>query len=475
MHGVLSRMVRFVPWCLIGLLGGCGNQSDVDTIPLTQVQTDQATASVQTHIASYQQRVLADPNDAQLVGELGIAFELHGYSEEALSAYDAAARLEPTAMRWRYYQAILLAARYNLTEALVKIDEALALDPTYGPGWIQRGELLFEDSQFEAALASYQRAHELTDDEYALIGQSLAYLQLEQPQQTLEVLDRLVKLGQHAHVVRLRGSALIQLGRSTEAAAILEGLPLASRLRWQDPLAEEKNFHAAENLSSLSNEISTLMRNGAYESAKFLIEDVLETHPRNKHLLNNLGEVHDQLGEVEQAVSTYLTAIHLHPGYYPLRTNVARAMAKVGDLDGAYEHLDAAIAIDPELSWAYSQKALLLMENREWLEASTLLDRALSIKPEDADLYTYLGICMGFMNRWPEAANLYKVAISLNERHIPSYVHLARAETILGNEEEALLAIESARQFGASTDVISNLERQRDQIKRMQIQVSVEG
>ena len=84
-------------------------------------------------------------------------------------------------------------------------------------------------------------------------------------------------------------------------------------------------------------------------------------------------------------------------------------------------------------------------------------------------MYTYLGICLGFLNRWPEAANLYRVAISLDARHLPSYINLARAETILNNEDEALAAIESARENGATPSMLASLERQRQQIKNMRI------
>ena len=159
-------------------------------LALTEVETDQADEEVQERIAKYKERIIADPTDADAVGELGVVFELHGFSEEALLAYQLATISDVSAFKWPYYHGILLAARFDLEQAIEKIDQALSLDPEYAPAYIQKGKLLLDYSQFAAALASFQEAEKLTDDPYAFVGQALAHLGLNEPTKALSAVGQ---------------------------------------------------------------------------------------------------------------------------------------------------------------------------------------------------------------------------------------------------------------------------------------------
>ena len=450
---------------------GCAKTDNVSNraLSLTTVTIDQADEEVQRRIAEYQQRVAADLTDATAIGQLGVVYELHGFSSEALDAYELAAALDPTAFRWPYYHGILLAARFDLEQAMVRIDRALTLRPDYAPALIQKGKLLLDSGQYAEALDIYQTAERRTDDPYVFVGQGLAHLGLNQPTAALAALAKAGPLTRHANVQRLRGTALIRSGRREAGAALLEGLPNAPAILWEDPVAEEKEQHAVDHFIMKMNHVARLIRAQSYESALLVLEELRHVRPENKHVLHLLSTVQEALGNDSQALATLTEGIELHPTFYVLRTAAASLLKKNGEIKAAKEHLDEAIKVEPGLHWAYAQKAQILMEEKKWMEASDLLDHAIGIKHDDADLYTYLGICLGFLDRWPEAVNLYRTAVSIDPTNVPSHIHLARAETILGNEEEALAAIENARLHGAPANMLATLERQRVQIKQMQI------
>ncbi len=476
-HGAIATvltLVRIGGVALLAafLLASCAESVESRALALSNVITVEADEKVQQKVTEYQQRVRNDPTDPTAIGELGVIYELHGFSEEALQAYELATTLQPEEFSWPYYHAILLAARFDLDQAVEKISVALERDPEYAPAWIQKGKLLLDSSRFDEALACFEHAAEISDDPYTQLGQAHAHMGLNDPKAALVAISRAGELEQHVNVQRLRASALIRSGERELGSKLLSGLPNAAPIRWADPVAERKNEHAVDHLIVQLSQAVRLIRSRAFGPALLLLSELRDEHPTNKHVLHLLSSVYELRGEANQALKILEEGIQLHPDFYVLRTGAASLLRAQGDRVGAIQQLDRAIAIDPKLHWAYSQKAQLLMEEKKWLEASHLLDQAIGLKEDDADLYTYLGICMGFMDRWPEAANLYRVATSIDPKHVPAYVNLARAETILQNEDEALKALDSAKLHGASAAMLASIEQQRIQIKRMQIETA---
>ena len=456
------------------LLASCAQSIESRALDISNVVTDEADEKVQQKIGEYQERVRNDPTDPTAIGNLGVIYELHGFSEEALLAYELATILKSDEFRWPYYHAILLAAKFDLEQAIKKISFAIERNPEYAPAWLQKGRFLLDSSRYKEALACFQHAAEISDDPYAQLGQAHAYMGLNDPESALVAISRTEKLAQHVNVQRLRATALIRTGERERGSKLLDGLSNAAPIRWEDPVAESKNEHAVDHLIVQLSQAVRLIRSKAFGPALRLLSELREEHPTNKHVLHLLSTVYESRGEASQALKILEEGIRLHPEFYVLRTGAARLLRTHGDRVGSIQQLDRAIEIGPKLHWAYSQKAQLLMEEKRWLEASNLLDQAIGLKDDDPDLYTYLGICLGFMDRWPEAANLYRVATSIDPTHVPAYVNLARAETILQNEDGALEALESAELHGASVAMLASVEQQRTQIKRMQIETATQ-
>lgn len=467
----LRNSARAVPVIAItlSLIISCSETVDSRVSTLTSVVTDQANIQVRERIEDYQRRVSENPTDPIAVGNLGVVYELHGFSEEALIAYDYATTLDPRALKWPYYHAILLAARFDLEHALDRITVAIDRNPDYAPAWFQKGRFLLDASKYDEALACFQHAETISDDPYAVLGQAHAYLGLDRPDEVIQSIERLDSLYQHPNVRRLRANALVRLGEKEEASKLLDGLATYKPILWKDPIAEEKDEHGVNHMSVRLAQAAGLLRNESYDAAIQLLTELRGTYRTNRSVLHALGAAHELVGNTTLALSIFEEGIQHHPDFYVLRTAIASLLMNVGQYDEALEHVDQAIEIDPKLHYAYSQKAQLLMRKRQWLEASHMLDLAIGIKNDDADLYTYLGICMGFLDRWPEASNLFRVAISVNRNHIPAYINLARAETILNDEESALAALENARSLGASEAMLASVKRQRDQISRLRI------
>lgn len=446
--------------------------SENTVVELASVELSEASEVVQQEISKHQAKVKENPTDAQLIGELGVMYELHGFSAQALTAYALASQLNKDESRWPYYEAILLSARFDAERALERLDSAIALNPEYGPAWLNKGNIELDRGNFSGALSAFERAEDLSDEPYAYVGQSLALFGLQDYQVALNLLNQAEVINSHPDVIRLRARILIAQGNRDTGSKLLDGLPRhVEPVLFRDPVAEEKAAFSVENFSSQLADITALIKESELQAALNLIFKLRESRPTNKHLLNLLSDTYELLQQPDQALRILSLGIEHHPEFYPLRTSAARILRSQGELVEALVHLDAAIEFEPQLSWAYTYKAQILMTQKNWLSAIEVLDQAIRIDPEDVDLYTHLGISLGFLNRWPEASYFFKQAVALDETHVPSYLNLVRAHTILGNEEEALSALESAREQGASQSQLSDLIRQREQIKQMQIEI----
>lgn len=470
MMGRIEASAIVVHITLVALvLSACSDSLDSKIHELTQIDSQVANKDVREKISEYQGYVKANPSDATAIGNLGIVYELHGLSDAALDAYEIAEQLARNEFKWPYYRALLLAKRFERESALVQFNKAIALQPNYGPAWIQKGTLQLEAGALQEALSSFQQAAEVTDDPYTHVGQALVYLELDEPKKALALINELGEFGEERQVQRMKANALIRTGEVDRGSQLLANLPKGEPIGWDDPVAMEKWQHSADNVNTSLIQVVSLIRAQNYERALLILADLKAKMPDNKHVLHLLSNVYEARGNYGEALKVAQRGIELHPDFYVFRTSAANILKAMGNVSAAFEHLDAAIEIAPNLHWAYVDKAKILMELKRWDEASEYLGTAIELKSDEADLYTHRGICFGFMNRWREAAELFRVALAIDDKHVPSYINLARAETFLNNEEEASNALNAARVNGASDSLIAAVEEQRKQIKQMKI------
>jgi tetratricopeptide (TPR) repeat protein len=80
-------------------------------------------------IAGYQEAVAAEPDDAGLRADLGLALTMKGHVAEALTELSEAVRLAPRSARAHAYRGLALARASRFAEALQEYDESLAITP----------------------------------------------------------------------------------------------------------------------------------------------------------------------------------------------------------------------------------------------------------------------------------------------------------------------------------------------------------
>jgi tetratricopeptide (TPR) repeat protein len=66
----------------------------------------------------------------------------------------------------------------------------------------------------------------------------------------------------------------------------------------------------------------------------------------------NLGSLHDDLGDAQQAMLWYRRALEIRPDYADAHFNLASALERAGDGQAARRHWVRYLELDPDSRWA---------------------------------------------------------------------------------------------------------------------------
>jgi tetratricopeptide (TPR) repeat protein len=113
------------------------------------------------------------------------------------------------------------------------------------------------------------------------------------------------------------------------------------------------------------------------------------------------------------------------------------ALADRGDLAGAIEVHEAALAKDPNLAAAHANLIVLYGRKKDYAKAEAHYREALRVGADPGDIHYDYGVLLGLQQKWDEAAAAYKQALAANPLH-------ARASNNLGEIYERQRNVEAA-------------------------------
>jgi len=144
--------------------------------------------------------------------------------------------------------------------------------------------------------------------------------------------------------------------------------------------------------------VLTWRQSRVYESFESVWRDTLEKNPSSWLALNNLGKLHLERGELEEAAKHLSRAADLAEDAFETHVNLGTIRYAQGDLGGAQRHFEKALALRPDHAVPYNNLAFVLNQRGERLRALELLEKALEIDPDYvdghltiADVYARLG------------------------------------------------------------------------------------
>ncbi|MGA3066735.1 MAG: tetratricopeptide repeat protein [Tepidisphaeraceae bacterium] len=271
------------------------------------------------------------------------ALHLLGVTEFQLGKYDTAADLigqaiagDPKRADFRGNLGLVLSAKGQIDQAIAQYQIALSLRPDYPEAHNNLGIELAHRRQFAQAVEEYQAALKLRP-------------------KYVEAMNNL-------------GSALVELGKFTEAIQVL-----------QKALALNANFAQAQN--NLGN---ALRATGRLEEATAVLSRALALRSDLPEVHNNLGQVWLTRGDHSAAIAAYRRAIELRPDYPQAWSNLCSALAQTFQAQPALEAGRKAVECGPQVLQAHSNLAVVLKDVGLLDECLQHLDQALAIDPNSA-------------------------------------------------------------------------------------------
>lgn len=412
-------------------------------------QNETIDPAVVSIIEEYEQLASHAPDDPKAQGNLGIVYELHGHLQDAISQYEVAASLDIQEPRWYYYQALIMADRFDRREALNELVKAMNIEPTYVPGWLYRGTWFLQLDNPAQALSAFERAQELGAQLPAAVGIAQANLALREPEKVIEQLGHLDLDRLHPMLLNLLGKAYLRSGDPRRGRGILQNIKSIPQISWDDPWINETGKFKGDTLARRLDYSQLLLGMNRKEDALKVLEDLVKGYPENRKVLFNLSFAYQTNGRTVEAVQILEKGLALYPDYYPYHTGMANLLQVQGEIEQALSHLDEAIALDPDAAQAYEQKGRIFIDAKDWENARLNFAVARRIEPTNPNTLLNLGMALGFLHDWPQASSLFQEAIVIDSGFIPAYVSLARALSILGQFDDARGIVSNLEEMGA--------------------------
>lgn len=464
---------RLITVCLAGLclqlLAACD--------PLDQVgqPIEAGTDSPDEDVSGYLKKLLlsaqGSPESALLRGRLGMAYDVNGLSDAAIATYAQAEALNPDDFRWPYFRANLMALAGDPKQALVVLQQALAIDPDYGPAWLWQGTWLLDDARPDEAMDAFDRALALDAGPAADFGRAQVLVLRGEHEAAITILTPLAAASGHPYIYRTLGEALRAIGRSEEAKTALnlgkDALPIA----WVDERREERDLYVRGYASyELAKSLSA---SGDVAGALAIITRLQKHHPEAHcareadfflacNLMNSTGIAYDRAGLPTRAQETIDRGVSLNPAFIPFRLTLTNLYRQQGDLDNALAQVDQAIRLNPARGYAHEQRGRLLFGLKQYEDASLAFAEALKYEPGKRTTLFYQGLAEVELGRWQSAADIFAQVVEVDSGFALGYVFLARALAETGQLKEAHKLNDEARARGADPGEIDvNLRRLR--------------
>lgn len=157
---------------------------------------------------------------------------------------------------------------------------------------------------------------------------------------------------------------------------------------------------------------------GYYYAAKFYLEDLIELDPNNLGAYDDLGRVHVNDGNYQDAIEAYKKGLQVDfskqdpKDIARVYENLGLAYYEINEPDNAIDAFKKAIQYDPEQSTIYINLCAALLEiKNKAKEAEQTCSKGLKLDPSSALTHNNLGYALALQGRVDEAISEFKKAL----------------------------------------------------------------
>ncbi len=183
--------------------------------------------------------------------------------------------------------------------------------------------------------------------------------------------------------------------------------------------------------------VPTWSQSRQYTNAETLYRTTIRRNPSCWMAHNNLGNVLQRAGRLEEAVAHHREALRLYPDYGEAHNNLGAALHRMGWVEEAVAEYKEALRLVPDLGGAHLNLGNALWELGRVEEAVTEYQAGIKLEPESAEMHCNLGAALSRLGRLEESADQSREAVRLRQGYTTALVNLGNVLQRMGKLEEA--------------------------------------
>ncbi|MHB8502261.1 MAG: tetratricopeptide repeat protein [Candidatus Acidiferrales bacterium] len=373
------------------------------------------------------------PQRADLRAALGESYFMSGKEEKAIEEFKSLVALEPSA---RSYAFLGLSYRHlgRFDEAKKYFEAGLKQDPHNASCLFNLGYIEERQGNHAHAEVLLQEALRASPDlSEAMLELANLRIANKKFQEAAELLRRYVKASREPasgyYKLAMVERSLHQLDAAQRDLSVFQTL---SKNAPAGPYPYQHLFDYLDNRSNLSSKDRTQL-----DLAQLTAE--VSKHPDQPQNLYLLAETYLKLGKLEDAQKTVAQLDQLSAGDYRTQTGVGVLLARYRLYDGAIQHFQTALSVDPgsddvkfDLADAYFRKG-------DYAQALETAKQVSAQGQQDGAFLSLLGDIQAHLGDTADASAIFRDAISRNPDNDQYYLSLAlvelRENDIAGAEE----------------------------------------
>ncbi|HBI22910.1 MAG TPA: hypothetical protein DDX84_01565 [Nitrospiraceae bacterium] len=176
-----------------------------------------------------------------------------------------------------------------------------------------------------------------------------------------------------------------------------------------------------------------------YKDMETLRLDTIRKNPTTGMAHNNLGNVYEKQGRLDEAIKEYLIALKIKPDDAEIHNNLGVVYYEQSRVDDAIKEYLTALKIKPDYGDAHYNLALVYHGQGRLNEAIKEYMVALKIKPDDAEIHNNLGLAYAIQGHLDESIHEFQITLKLKPDHANASFNLGLAY----KEKERRLEAES--------------------------------
>ena len=445
-------------------LAGCleGPVMQLPNVPAQGIDADLEAALRTWHTSAEGQ-----PDDSLARGRLAMAYDVNGFAQRAVAVYRQAAALDAEEFKWPYFASLLVAREdADYAGALRLLDAAIAVDDSYVPAWLSRGEWLREVGQASESKYAYARAQTLGAGAPAAIGVARLLLDDGQFGEVVELLEPLNRVTPDPRIEAQLARAYRGLKRDDDARiAAARASGAGSSMQWIDPRLSERSAYIAGFGNRLQH-AQSLIQAGRPTDALALAKELVAERPDDVATINTLVWANAALKRLGTVKDLLYDAIDRFPDEPRFHQMLANAYAEEGETTGARQHLERLVELSPNDARGLEALGWLMARQGEPEHGIELLERALASGAREPKQVLYrLGLLEGAQRRWSKAAEHFEAATRIDAAFTMAYVRLGRCLAESGELDRATEALDWANRLGTHANERASAGRRLEALR----------